>query len=173
MLGFESGLICIFRPDSEQVVEVPTNHGTVVAVSVDPQGQMLASLHESHRGLKLCCFRRRPDGSYRWQPEIGIDAGKKHWLTPILRMGVERVLGVSDGRGLIVFDAASGLARERLRVADGESAAPWAGVLLVAGERQQAIDQPCDSAHARFDALGGARPGGRSALPDRLQLAAG
>ncbi len=136
-LGFESGLICIFRPDSEQVVEVPTNHGTVVAVSVDPQGQMLASLHESHRGLKLCCFRRRPDGSYRWQPEIGIDAAKKHWLTPMLRMGVERLVGVSDGRGLIVFDAASGLARERLRVADDESVAPWAGVLLVAGERRK------------------------------------
>jgi hypothetical protein len=133
-LGFESGLICIFRPDSEQVVEVPTNHGTVVAISVEPQGQMLASLHDSHRGLKLCCFRRRPDGAYRLKTEIGIDAAKKHWLTPILRMGVERLVGVSDGRGLIIFDAESGLAQERLRVADPGSPAPWAGVLLVAGE---------------------------------------
>ncbi len=136
-LGFENGLVCIFRPESEQVIEVPTNLGTVVAISVDAQGQTLATLHESHRGLKLCCFGRRPDGSYRSRPEIAIRGGQRHWLTPILPMGVERLLGASDGSELVVFDSASGLARERLRISHDESTMPSAGVLLAAGARRK------------------------------------
>jgi tetratricopeptide (TPR) repeat protein len=136
-LGFESGLVCVFRPESEQVLELPSNLGTVVAISVDPQGQTLAALHASHRGLKLCCCSRGPDGSYRARPEIAIGSGQSRWLTPILPMGAERLLGISDGSGLIVVDAASGLARERLRIADDETCVPRAGVLLAAGGRRK------------------------------------
>ncbi len=132
-LGFENGLICMFQLEPEQVFELPTNHGTVIALAVDPQGQTLAALYESPRGLRFSCFWRRPDGSFRTRPEIALGAADRHWLTPILPMGVERLVGVSAGSGLLVFDAASGLPRQRLRIAEDQSAPPAAGLLLAAG----------------------------------------
>ncbi len=132
-LGFENGLVCVFQPEREQVIEVPTFHGTVIALAVDPQAQTLAALYESPRGLKLCCFWRRPDGSFRSRPEITLGSADRHWLTPILVLGADRLVGVSAGTSLFVFDAASGLPRQRLRIADEESDPPAAGLLLGGG----------------------------------------
>ena len=61
-LGFENGLVCVFQPDREVVIEVPSSYGTVVAISVDAEGKTLAALYESHRGHKLCCFWKRRTG---------------------------------------------------------------------------------------------------------------
>jgi tetratricopeptide (TPR) repeat protein len=142
-LGFDNGLICAFRPEREQVVELPKHHGTVIALSVDVHGQTLAALYESPRGLRLCCFWRSPDGSYRSRPEIALGSAQRHWLTPILSVGVERLVGVSAGNGLFIFDAASGLPREeRLRIADDESAPPAAGILLAAGAASERPGSP-------------------------------
>ena len=155
------------------MVEVPTNHGTVVAISVDPQGQTLAALHESHRGLKLCCFWKRPDGSYRSRPEIGHRCGREALADADLADGSRAAAGGERRkradrlrRGVGTGARATANRRRRIGRAAGRACcSPPAP--------EQAIGEPCDRAHARFDALGRARPGGRSALPDRLQLAAG
>ncbi len=140
-LGFENGLVCVFQPEHEVVVEVPSCYGTVVAISVDAEGKTLAALYESHRGHKLCCYWKRPDGSYRSRPEIDLDAAdhERYWLTPILPMGAQRLLGVGYGRILVVFDTASGLALRYLKIADKECDPPLAGILIAAGHRSKAI----------------------------------
>jgi tetratricopeptide (TPR) repeat protein len=135
-LGFENGLVCVFQPAREVVIEVPSNHGTVIAISVDPEGQTLAAMYESHRGIRLCFFFKRPDGSYRAQPEIGghgRDSDEPAWLTPILPMGAQRLVGVSDGRSLVLCDAASGLALRHIRIAEKEADPPAMALLIAVG----------------------------------------
>ncbi len=131
-LGFEQGQICVLEPELEQVTELPKAHGAVVALSVDPLGQSIAALFEHKGGLKLCFFGKRPDGSYLSRAEIAITADGQSWLTPILQKGVERLVGVSEDVWLNVFDAASGLPRQHLRIADSDISGelPTAGFLL-------------------------------------------
>ena len=109
------------------MVELPTNHGAVVAISVDPQGQTLAAVYEARRAQAVLLLeapgRVVPDRGRRSRSTEPSGA----WLTPILPMGVERLVGVGDGSGLMVFDVASGLPRQRLRIADDNGARPAAG----------------------------------------------
>ena len=79
-----------------------------------------------------------PDGSYRSRLKVELAAPARNWLTPILTMGGERLLGVSDGDGLLVLDTASGLHRGRLRLLDAQAGSHAAGVLLAAGPRSKA-----------------------------------
>ncbi len=133
-LGFDSGLVCVFGPEREQVVEVPKNSDAVIALAVDPQGQTFAALYSSHRGIVLSFFSKRPDGSYRSRPDIELQSTEEAWLTPILPMGVERLVGVLAGEDLVVFDAASGMIRERRRIGEDHTAWPAAAFLLSAGQ---------------------------------------
>ena len=132
-LGFEEGLICVVQPERNQVVELPGNHGAVVALSVDPQGQAIAAVHEARGGLRLCCFSKRPDGRYLARPGIPLDATERAWLTPILSMGVERLVGVGGGAVVTVYDVASGLPLFVVHVARVDGAEPWAGHLIAVG----------------------------------------
>jgi tetratricopeptide (TPR) repeat protein len=134
-LGFESGLICVFQPENNQVVELPTDYGAVVAISVDPQGQALAAVYDARHGLSLCCFSKRPDGNYLARPEISLDPTELIWLTPILPIGVQRLVGVGDGTSVTVCDVASGLPLQRLRLSGVGAARPGAGHLLAVGPR--------------------------------------
>ncbi len=133
LLGFEQGLICVLDPEREQVTELPKAYGTVVALSVDPQGRAIAALVEHHGGVMLCFYTKRPDGSYLSRVGISITAGAQSWLTPILEKGAERLVGVCEDVWLNVFDVASGLPRQHLRIADLEGKLPTAGFLLDPG----------------------------------------
>jgi hypothetical protein len=132
-LGFEKGLICVFEPEREQVVELRKDYGAVVAISADPHGQSIAALYEARAGLRMCCFSKRPDGSYVTCLEIPLAGAERSWLTPIMLKGVERLVGVSDGTDLFVFDVAAGLPRQRLRVALDPGIRPRAGFLIDGG----------------------------------------
>ena len=134
-LGFDSGLVCVFGPEREQVVEVPKNSDPVIALAVDPHGQTFAVLYSTHRGMVLSCFSKRPDGSYRSRPDIQISAAHERWLTPILPLGVERLFGLFEGEDLAVFDAASGMVRERRRIDQDGPAWAATALLVSAGPR--------------------------------------
>jgi tetratricopeptide (TPR) repeat protein len=133
LLGFDSGLVCVFSPDREQVVEVPRNSDPVIALAVDPQGHTFAALYSTHRGIVLTCFSKRPDGSYRSRSDIQLPSMENGWLTPILPLGVERLVGVLGGEDLVVFDAASGMVRERRPIRTNNAASPATAFLLSAG----------------------------------------
>jgi tetratricopeptide (TPR) repeat protein len=142
LLGFEHGLICVFQPERDLVAEIPSDCGAVVAVSVDPQGQAIAAVYEVGDGLRLCCFSKRPDGSYLPRPEIPLGGSERTWLTPILPMGIERLVGVGKGALLFVVDVASGLPRKRLRIAGDLGARPVAGHLLAIGPGKRRSASP-------------------------------
>jgi tetratricopeptide (TPR) repeat protein len=133
LLGFEHGLICVYQPERQLAADLPGVSGAVVALSVDPHGQAIAAVYEFGDGLRLCCFSKRPDGSYLSRPEIPLGGAERTWLTPILPMGVERIVGVGKGPLLFVVDVASGLPRKRLRISADHGAGPLAGHLLPIG----------------------------------------
>ena len=134
-LGFENGLVCIYRPESEQVVEVATNLGPVTGLAVDPDGQTVVVLYESAPRARHVLLRKAPDGSYRSQPGDRDSAVAGGWLTPILPMGVERLVGFSDGQ-----DAHRLTPRPDWPASDGGSpktiAHARAAVLLAAGSAE-------------------------------------
>jgi hypothetical protein len=75
------------------------------------------------------------------RPDRDDDDGRqvpsKYWLTPILPWGVERLVGIGDGRELVIIDAASGLHWARLPLGRHRIRAT-AACLLAAGSENDA-----------------------------------
>jgi len=163
-LGFDSGLVLGFRPERNQVVEVAEDHDLVTALAVDPEGQTVVALRRSHGGTLISRSLKRPDGSFRSRPESHIpvpDEGARRqpsspilgprydaesqerpdtWLTPIMSCGVERLVGIGDGHGMLIVDAASGLHWGRLAIAPDSDACPTTALLLAAGSPKYATE---------------------------------
>ena len=99
------------------------------------RGSRSPPLYEHQGGLDASAFSRAPGRVVSLDAaEIPIDGAEQSWLTPILPKGVERLVGVSEGARLIVFDVASGLPRQSLRICDDlEGEFPTAGYLLDLG----------------------------------------
>jgi tetratricopeptide (TPR) repeat protein len=118
-LGFADGKILAFRPGRNQVVPVGGVQGAVASMAADPDGEVVVALSHTEHGAVLTAFARRPDGSFRPQPDTHFPMFTRSWLTPILRDGTNALIGVGDGRepALVVLDAVSGLVRARVSVA--------------------------------------------------------
>ena len=115
-LGFAGGQVIAYRADRNQVVKVGEGAGTVAGLAVDPTGQTLVTLRQFDREAVLSSFRKHPDGSYRHRPDVHFSVSPQSWLTPVLPLGVERLVGLSDGRDLHIIDAASGIFWQRRRI---------------------------------------------------------
>jgi hypothetical protein len=57
----------------------------------------------------LSVYAKHPDGSYRDRPVMQLPLSHRSWLTPILSIGGERLVGFFDGRHLQIIDAAAGM----------------------------------------------------------------
>lgn len=161
-LGFASGRVVSFRADRDQVTTVVDNHEPVVGLAADVDGKTLVVLCQSGCMAILSCFRRIADGSFRRRPDVHFSTGTDFWLTPVLPWGTQRLVGLGEGRELLVVDAASGMIRQRTTIAAETSARPVTAVLLPGGsstssaEKRLTIlthDGPrwmvCDANHAR------------------------
>jgi hypothetical protein len=131
-LGFGGGQVFAYRADRNQVVKVGEGAGTVAGLAVDPTGQTLVTLRQFEREAVVSSFRKHPDGSYRHRPDVHFSLSPRSWLTPVLPLGVERLVGLSDGRDLQIVDAASGSLRQHRRISVSSSAGPWSALLLPA-----------------------------------------
>ena len=116
-LGFASGRVLSFRADRNQVVTVVENNEPVAGLAVDPDGKTLVVLCQSGAWRVLSCFRRVPDGSFRRRPDVHFSTSTDFWLTPILPWGMERLVGLGEGRELLIVDASSGMVRQRVTIA--------------------------------------------------------
>jgi len=163
-LGFDSGLVLGFRPERNQVVKVADDIDPVTALAVDPEGQTVVALRRSHRGTLITRSLKRPDGSFRSRPESHLpvpDGGVQRypsspilgprddaesralpdtWLTPIVSWGVERLVGIVDGHGLLIVDAASGLHWGRLAIEPDSCNCPTTALLLATSSRNGATE---------------------------------
>ncbi|HEX3450133.1 MAG TPA: hypothetical protein VHS97_17900, partial [Isosphaeraceae bacterium] len=131
-LGFAGGQVIAYRADRNQAVKVGEGAGVVAGLAVDPTGQTLVTLRQFDREAVLSSFRKHPDGSYRHRPDVHFSVSPQSWLTPVLRLGVERLVGLSDGRDLHIIDAASGILWQRRRISVSAPLAPWSALLLPA-----------------------------------------
>ena len=95
------------------MIKVGEGAGTVAGLAVDPTGQTLVTLRQFDREAVLSSFRKHPNGSYRHRPDVHFSVSPQSWLTPVLPLGVERLVGLSDGRDLQIIDAASGILWQR------------------------------------------------------------
>ena len=108
-LGFASGEVIAYRADRDQAVTVGKGAGAVAGLGVDPTGKTLVMLRQFDREAVLSSFRKHPDGSFRLRPDVHFSVAPQSWVTAVLPLGVERLVGLSDGRDLWIIDAASGM----------------------------------------------------------------
>jgi tetratricopeptide (TPR) repeat protein len=140
-LGFASGRVVSFRADRDQVVTVVENNEPVVGLAVDVEGKTLVILCQSGRMAVLSCFRRMDDGSFRRRPDVHFSTGTDFWLTPILPWGTQRLVGLGEGRELLVVDAASGMIRQRATIAGETWALPATAILLPEGKSTSSAEK--------------------------------
>ena len=137
-LGFGGGDVFAYRADSNHVVKVGEGAGIVAGLAVDPTGQTLVTLRQFDREAVVSSFRKHPDGKFRHRPDVHLSASPQCWLTPVLPLGVERVVGLSDGRDLQILDVASGVHWPHRRISVNRTAGPWSALLLPANADQPA-----------------------------------
>ena len=99
-------------------------------------------------------FRKHPDGKFRHRPDVHLSASPECWLTPVLPLGVERVVGLSDGRDLQILDVASGVHWPHRRISVNRTAGPWSALLLPASADQPCAAWPADDLDSRRCTLG-------------------
>ncbi len=131
-LGFAGGEIFAYRAEGNQLVKVGEGAGVVTGLAVDPTGQTLVTLRQFDREAVVSSFRKHPDGSFRHRPDVHLTAAPQCWLTPVLPLGVERLVGLSDGRDLQIIDVASGVHWQDRPISVSRSTGPWSGLLLPA-----------------------------------------
>jgi tetratricopeptide (TPR) repeat protein len=129
-LGFDSGAVLGYRPGSVEVVQIADESSPVTALTVDPEGKVVVAVRQTGRAGALSCSIRCPDGSFRSRPTDRVAAKAQSWLTPIVPWGVEHVLGVGDGRDLVIVDASFGMHWGRLSLAS-DTADPTRTALLL------------------------------------------
>ncbi len=129
-LGFAGGKVLAFRPGRNQVVAVGEGAGSVAAMSADPDGQLVVALHRTEQGSVLTVFHRRPDGTFGPRPDVHFPGHLRSWLTPISGVGPESLIGLGDGRELLILDATAGLPRGRVPLAAAQEPPTTALLLL-------------------------------------------
>jgi tetratricopeptide (TPR) repeat protein len=158
-IGFDSGLVLAYRPEAHQVVKVAEDIQPVTALAVDPEGQTVVALRQSHphRGTALARALRRPDGSFRLRPDTyyptyqggacrhppahtstsGSDTRATQpqacWLTPVLPWGVERLVGMCRGDELLIIDASSGLTWGGFSIPNHDAGPATTALLIATG----------------------------------------
>ncbi len=140
-LGFASGRVVSFRADRDEVVTVAENNEPVVGLAVDVDGKTLVVLCQSGCMAVLSCFRRLADGSFRRRPDVHFSTGTDFWLTPILPWGSQRLVGLGEGRDLLVVDASSGMIRQRATIAGETWELPATAILLPAGSSTSSAEK--------------------------------
>ena len=141
-VGFASGRVVSFRAERDQLVTVTENTDPVVALSADAEGKTLVVLCQSGSMAVVTCFRRMADGSMRRRPDVHFSTGTDFWLTSILPWGTARLVGLGEGRELLVIDAASGLIRQRATIALETWAPPGSAILLPGGRSTGPAEKP-------------------------------
>jgi hypothetical protein len=132
-LGLADGKVLAFRPGRNHVIPVGEVSGAVAALSADPDGRVVIALRRLEHGATLTAFLRRPDGSFRAQPDAGFPGLLQPWLTPILDFESDclTLVGLGDGPELLVLEASSGIPHARVSLAAAKE--PPATALLLPG----------------------------------------
>ena len=151
-LGFAGGQVISYRADRNLVIKVGEGAGTVAGLAVDPTGQTLVTLRQFDREAVLSSFRKHPNGSYRHRPDVHFSVSPQSWLTPVLPLGVERLVGLSDGRDLQIIDAASAILWQRRRISMS-AIRPVVGPLAPGGFAGRSAAQPAHDLDPRRAAL--------------------
>jgi hypothetical protein len=126
-VGFETGDVHCFRSGRAEVIPIAMYPLPVSALATSSDGRSLVVLRSqgSQSGI-LSSYARSADGTYHLLLGMSVDDLTQPWLTPILTVDGEEIVGVWDGESLYYLTV-------RTLISWGSTPRPGSGVSPPAG----------------------------------------